>query len=92
MNLCQYLSCTASVNPNKVLSICGEQRSAASVLAARVAAFSASLVNDCGVERGDRVALAALNSDIYLEVVLGVLAAGAVVVPVNWRWSLEVNR
>lgn len=91
MNLCQYLSSTASVNPNKVLAICGEQRSTASVLAARVAAISASLVSDFGVEKGDRVVLAALNSDLYLEVVLGVFAAGAVVAPLNWRWSLQVS-
>lgn len=91
MNLCQYLSCSATVNPNKVLTISGEQRSTASVLAARVAAISASLVDDFGIEKGDRVVLAALNSDLYLEVVLGVFAAGAVVAPLNWRWSLQVH-
>ena len=90
MNLCQYLSCTARLQPNKVLTCCGEQRSTASVLAARVAAISASLVKDFGLKEGDRVVLAALNSALYLELLLGVLAAGAVVAPLTWRWSLQV--
>lgn len=91
MNLCQYLSHTARVNPNKILTICREQRSSASVLSARVAAISASLISDYGIEQGDRVVLAALNSDLYLEFVLGVFAAGAVLTPLNWRWSLQVS-
>lgn len=90
MNLCQYLSHTARTNPSKVLTVCGERRCTSSVLAARVAALSTSLVLDFGVKEGDRIILAALNSDLYLEMVLAIFAAGAVVAPLNWRWSLQV--
>lgn len=90
MNLCQYLSHTARINPSKVLTVCGERRCTSSVLAARVAALSNSLVLDFGVKEGDRIILAALNSDLYLEMVLAIFAAGAVVAPLNWRWSLQV--
>jgi acyl-CoA synthetase (AMP-forming)/AMP-acid ligase II len=38
-----------------------------------------------GVVHGDRVAYLALNSAEYYEILLGVAAVGAVIVPVNWR-------
>ena len=90
MNICQYLSHTARTQPSKVLTVCGEQRCTSSVLAARVAAMSTSLKQDFGLESGDCVVLAALNSDLYLEIMLAVFAAGSVLAPLNWRWSLQV--
>ena len=40
-----------------------------------------------GVDAGDRVAVLMLNQDRYLELYLAVAWAGAVIVPVNIRWS-----
>jgi len=40
-----------------------------------------------GVEPGDRVGVLSGNSCFALETFLGVLAAGAVYVPFNWRWA-----
>ncbi|MEZ5726646.1 MAG: long-chain-fatty-acid--CoA ligase [Burkholderiaceae bacterium] len=54
---------------------------------ARLAAGLASL----GVQRGDRVAILALNSDRYLEYYYGCYWLGAVVVPMNLRWSPAEN-
>ncbi len=51
--------------------------------AARLAAGLKSL----GIAPGDRVAILALNSDRYLEYYVAVPWAGAVVVPLNTRWS-----
>ncbi|MDG5485495.1 AMP-binding protein [Mycolicibacterium gadium] len=41
-----------------------------------------------GLDADDHVALLALNSDLYLQAVLAVAWADAVIVPVNTRWSL----
>src|SRR6185503_18086197 len=38
-----------------------------------------------GVKPGDRVAHLGKNSDLYIELMLGVAKAGAVMTPVNWR-------
>ena len=52
----------------------------------RVARLAGGL-NALGVRRGDRVAILALNSDRYTEFLSGVWWAGAVVVPLNIRWT-----
>ena len=44
---------------------------------------------DLGVKEGDRVAILALNSFRYMETYFGILWKGAVVVPLNTRWSVE---
>jgi acyl-CoA synthetase (AMP-forming)/AMP-acid ligase II len=38
-----------------------------------------------GIRPGDRVAILSKNSDIFLEIAIGVLKAGGVLVPLNWR-------
>lgn len=52
----------------------------------RVARLAGAL-RGLGVGPGDRVGMLALNSDRYVEYYLGVYWAGAVVNPVNIRWS-----
>src|SRR5262249_27244019 len=44
-----------------------------------------------GVGQGDRVAVLMLNQDRYLELYLGVAWLGAVIVPLNIRWSAIEN-
>lgn len=56
----------------------------------RVARLAAGL-KSLGVEPGDRVAILALNSDRYLEYFAAVPWAGAVLVPLNIRWSVAEN-
>ena len=91
MNLCQYLTATARTQPERILCICGHRRTTAAELLARVSALANALASDLAVQPGDAVALAAYNSDMYMEVVLAVMAIGAVIAPVNWRWSLQVR-
>jgi acyl-CoA synthetase (AMP-forming)/AMP-acid ligase II len=57
-------------------------------LADRVRRFAGGL-QSLDVGPGDRVAILALNSDRYYEYYLAVPWAGAVVVPLNIRWSTE---
>jgi len=52
----------------------------------RVARFAGAL-RAMGVKTGDRVAILSLNSDRYIECYLAVWWAGAVINPVNTRWS-----
>ena len=56
----------------------------------RVARFAGAL-RDMGVGAGDRVAVLMLNQDRYLESYLAVAWAGAVIVPLNIRWSATEN-
>lgn len=44
-----------------------------------------------GLVEGDRVAMLALNSDMYTEYYFSVWWAGGVVVPLNTRWSVTEN-
>ncbi|WP_433346051.1 acyl-CoA synthetase [Microtetraspora malaysiensis] len=55
-------------------------------VAARVARLAGAL-RDLGVSEGDRVAIAALNSDRYHEYLLATWWRGAVVNPINTRWT-----
>ena len=52
----------------------------------RIARVAGGL-RELGVVPGDRVGILAANSDVYLEYLLAVPWAGAVVNPVNIRWS-----
>ena len=63
----------------------GRQRTFAE-LGDRVARLAAAL-KELGVAEGERVAVLSLNQDRYLELYLGVAWAGAVIVPLNIRWS-----
>ena len=59
-------------------------------LADRVARLAGAL-QSLGVGRGDRVAVLMLNQDRYLELYLAVAWLGAVIVPLNIRWSALEN-
>jgi acyl-CoA synthetase (AMP-forming)/AMP-acid ligase II len=78
----QFLVKTASRHPERCTLLEGERVTTYQELATgadRVAAGLAQL----GVGRGDRVALLAHNSRFYVESLFGILAAGAVAVPLN---------
>ena len=57
----------------------------------RVARLAGAL-KALGVGKGDRVAVLSLNQDRYVELYLGVAWAGAVIVPLNIRWSAPRER
>lgn len=68
-----------------VVTVYGDRKRTGNELLERVGALSAGL-RSLGVTPGDRVALAGLNSDGYLEWLLAVPCAGAIVAPLNHRW------
>lgn len=54
-------------------------------------ARAATAIRSMGVQPGDRVGILALNSARYLEAQFAIWWAGAVIVPMNTRWSLGEN-
>lgn len=67
----------------------GRQRSWREV-GERVPRFAAAL-QAMGLQRGDRVAVLALNSDNYIELFFSIAWAGLVIVPLNTRWAVPEN-
>jgi len=47
----------------------------------------AGALRDAGVQRGDRIAILSLNDPVYFQFLFGAIWAGAVVVPLNTRFS-----
>ncbi|HMK78050.1 MAG TPA: AMP-binding protein [Xanthobacteraceae bacterium] len=57
-------------------------------LAARIAAAARALRSALGVQRGDRVAILALNHPDYLVLLYACARLGALLVPLNWRLAV----
>jgi long-chain acyl-CoA synthetase len=68
----------------------GERRRTWREIAERVACLAGAL-QELGAGRGDRVAVLMLNQDRYLELYFAIAWAGAVIVPLNIRWSAREN-
>jgi acyl-CoA synthetase (AMP-forming)/AMP-acid ligase II len=86
MQLTQPLHKGLQEKPQATVLICGERRRDFTTLVDRVARLAAVLQAQ-GVRPGDRVAMMGLNSDRYVEYLYATWWAGAVVNPVNIRWS-----
>ncbi|WP_050425764.1 acyl-CoA synthetase [Bradyrhizobium tropiciagri] len=57
----------------------------------RRVACAAGGLRRLGIEPGDRVAILAHNSDLYIEALYAIAWAGAVAVPLNTRWAAAEN-
>jgi long-chain acyl-CoA synthetase len=90
VNITHGLRRALQVNPNGLAIVCGERRRNWSEVGARVARLAAA-IRALGAANGDRVAVLSLNSDRYLELYLAIGWAGAVIVPLNIRWSSLEN-
>ncbi len=86
MELTQPLHKALQEKPQATALVCGPRRSTFATFADRVARLAAVLQAQ-GVQPGDRVGMLALNSDRYVEFFYAAWWAGAVVNPVNTRWS-----
>src|SRR5574340_253854 len=84
--LTQALLRAVQQKPDAVATVFDDRRQTWTQFADRVARLAGALRN-LGVAADDRVAMMALNSDRYLEYYYAVWWAGAVVAPVNIRWS-----
>ncbi|AXQ31088.1 long-chain-fatty-acid--CoA ligase [Solimonas sp. K1W22B-7] len=88
MQFTQGLHRALQQRPDTIATICGERKTSFRQLQDRVARLAGAL-RKLGVRDGDRVAMLGFNSDHYLAYYLAVPWAGAVVNPVNFRWSLD---
>jgi acyl-CoA synthetase (AMP-forming)/AMP-acid ligase II len=86
MYLTQSLHRSLQHSPDRLATIFGNRVRTVAESADRIARLAGGL-SALGVQRGDRVAILALNSDRYHEYFLAVPWIGAVVNPVNIRWS-----
>ncbi|MGD9603952.1 MAG: AMP-binding protein, partial [Gammaproteobacteria bacterium] len=73
--------------PQAIATECAGRRRTWREFAERVARLAGAL-RAHGLQDGDRVAILALNSDSYLELLYATPWAGGVVVPINTRWSV----
>src|SRR5215470_6427669 len=72
--------------PNKTAVVCKEERLSYAQFGDRAARLAGALRN-AGVKPGERVAFLSLNCHRLLEAYFGVLDAGAILVPLNYRLS-----
>ena len=86
MNVTHGLRRALQINPNVLATVFGSRRRSWREIGERVARLGAGL-RSLGAKSGDRVAVLCQNSDRYLEIYLATAWAGAVVVPLNIRWS-----
>ena len=91
MNITHGLRRALQVNPRGVAILEGERKLTWAEVGERVGRLSGAL-RQLGVAKGDRVAVLMLNSGRYLELYLAVGWAGAVIVPLNIRWSVAENQ
>ena len=90
MNVTHGLRRALQINRHGPATVFGDRRRTWEQIGDRVARLAAAF-RALGVERGDRVAVLMLNSDRYLELYLATAWAGAVIVPLNIRWSALEN-
>lgn len=87
MYMTQCLQRTLQQDPEHLATIFGERRHTYREFGERVARLAGAL-QTLGMAAGDRVGMLALNSDRYLEYIMGVWWGGGVLNPVNVRWSV----
>ncbi len=90
MNVTHGLRRALQVNADGLATSYEGRRRTWAEIGDRVARLAGGL-RSLGVGNGDRVAVLMANADSYLELYLGVAWAGAVVVPLNNRWSVPEN-
>ncbi len=86
MQFTQALHRAVSRRPDAVATVCGGRRHTFSQIQDWVSRIAGAL-RAVAVGSGDRVGMLALNTDRYVEYYMAVPWAGAVVNPVNIRWS-----
>lgn len=76
----------AKTSPGREAIVCGDVRLTYGEFLARCRKV-AGLLDQLGIEPGERVAVLTANSHQYIELYCAVPAAGRVVVPLNTRWA-----
>lgn len=90
MKLTQALTSAAQLRRDSVGTICGGRSRTWKEICRRVAGTAAGF-RRLGIQPGDRIAILAFNSDLYVEALYAIAWAGAVAVPLNTRWAVAEN-
>src|SRR4030065_292705 len=88
MNTAEFLTISASVVPEREALVCGDVRLTYLQVQARVNRL-ANALTDLGIERGNKVAIMALNSHQNIETYYACAKLGAVFAPLNYRAKRE---
>jgi acyl-CoA synthetase (AMP-forming)/AMP-acid ligase II len=86
MGITQSVKRAVQQNPNGYATIFGTRTRRWTEFAERVGRLAGGL-HSLGIGSGDRIAILSFNSDRYFEIFAAVPWAGAVLVPLNIRWS-----
>jgi len=89
-NLTQPLRSAASNTARMPAMVFGDRTVTWAELRTRTAKLAGAM-HSLGIRSGDHVAILALNSDRYIEYLFGCWWSGAVVIPMNTRWSATEN-
>ncbi|WOL12017.1 hypothetical protein Cni_G20781 [Canna indica] len=87
-HICLCLGRMEAIREDAPVVICERRRRTGRDLVAGVRSLARGLAHS-GVARGDVVAVAALNSDWYMELFLAITYIGGIAAPLNHRWSFE---
>src|SRR6202051_5173147 len=88
MDLSDLIERNAAFTPEKpAISFEGESLSYAA-FSERIERTARALKAECGVSRGDRVAILSLNRPDYLVLLYACARLGAMLVPLNWRLAV----
>lgn len=90
MQLTQALTRAVQTRSSSVATLYADRKRTWREIGERVPRFAAAL-RGLGLQRGDRVAVLALNSDNYIELFFAMAWAGLVIVPLNTRWAVPEN-
>jgi long-chain acyl-CoA synthetase len=86
VKITQAVHRAVQIRGQALATVFGERRRTWSELHNRISRYAAGL-KALGLQRGDRVAIIAHNSDLYVETYFAVAWAGGVAVPGNFRWN-----
>src|SRR5882757_1273108 len=90
MKLTQALTSAVQLRKGNIGTIHAGRSRSWQAIGRRVAGVAGGL-RRLGVNNGDRVAILAFNSDLYVEAFYCIAWAGAVAVPLNTRWAIAEN-
>lgn len=91
MYLSRLIQRAASLEPDAIATINNDRVRTYKESENRIAKLAGGLIS-LGAKTADRIAILALNSDRYFESCYAIPWAGAVIVPMNTRWSVSELR
>ena len=90
VGLAQIIERNAQIKGTTTAIITEEGRRSWAETPSRISRVAQALSSN-GAIKGDKVAILAMNSDIYFECLFSIVWFGGIFVPLNVRWSVDEN-